>query len=105
MSNSYGHAENSTDGAYYDTYYNHPGVAITVSTGDCGFNCGPYGSGLATNVQYPAASQYVIAVGGTSLVRDTSSPRRWTETAWGNRTSLGGGQRLLAVPAQAVLAD
>jgi hypothetical protein len=86
VSNSYGHAENNTDGAYYDTYYNHPGVAITVSTGDCGFNCGPYGSGLATNVQYPAASQYVIAVGGTSLVRDTSNPRGWTETAWGNLT-------------------
>jgi len=32
-------------------------------------------------VEFPAASQYVIAVGGTHLVRDGSA-RGWTETVW-----------------------
>src|SRR5205085_235253 len=48
----------------------HPGVAITVSSGDSGFG-----------VEYPAASKFVTAVGGTSLSR-ASSARGWTETVW-----------------------
>jgi hypothetical protein len=84
VSNSYGHAEGPNDAAYLDTFYNHPGVAITVSTGDCGFSCAPLGDSLYRAVQYPAASQYVTAVGGTSLFSDSSNPRGWTETAWGN---------------------
>jgi len=38
-----------------DSYFHHPGVPITVAAGDNGYE-----------VEYPAASQYVIAVGGTS---------------------------------------
>ena len=77
VSNSYGGPEwNGETG--YDTYYNHPGVAITASTGDCGYNC----AGSA-NVGYPAASPYVVAVGGTSLTVSATT-RGWTETAWGN---------------------
>jgi subtilase family serine protease len=37
----------------------------------------PYGYG----VEFPASSQYVTAVGGTSLNRD-SSARGWSETVW-----------------------
>jgi subtilase family serine protease len=70
ISNSYGGSEWSTETSY-DTHYNHPGVAITVSSGDNGYG-----------VQYPAASPYVTAVGGTSLKFDTSTSRGWTETAW-----------------------
>ena len=33
-------------------------------------------------MQYPAASQYVTAVGGTTLARSTGSTRGWGETAW-----------------------
>lgn len=55
ISNSYGSAEFNGEKSY-DTFYNHPGVAVTVSSGDSG-----YGS------SYPAASPNVIAVGGTSL--------------------------------------
>jgi len=66
ISNSYGGGESSSDLSYDSTYYNHPGIAITVSSGDSGYG-----------VQYPAASQYVTAVGGTAL---TLSPRN--ETAW-----------------------
>ncbi|MBB5888939.1 S53 family peptidase [Kutzneria kofuensis] len=69
VSNSYGGGESSAETSY-DSYYNHPGVAITVSSGDSGYG-----------VEYPAASRYVTAVGGTSL-RTSSTTRGWTETAW-----------------------
>jgi subtilase family serine protease len=71
ISNSYGGSEWSTEKSY-DSHYNHPGVAITVSSGDSGYG-----------VQYPAASPYVTAVGGTSLTSSgTGSGRTWSETAW-----------------------
>jgi subtilase family serine protease len=53
----------------YDSYFQQ-GVAITASAGDSGYG-----------TIWPAASPYVIAVGGTSLVPDGSS-RGWSETAW-----------------------
>lgn len=55
VSNSYGAGEWNGE-SFYDSYYNHPGVAVTVSSGD-----GGYGT------EYPAASSGVIAVGGTTL--------------------------------------
>jgi subtilase family serine protease len=70
VSNSYGGSESSYDTSYDSSYFNHPGVAITVSSGDNGYG-----------VQYPAASRYVTAVGGTSLNR-ASTTRGWSETAW-----------------------
>ncbi len=76
VSNSYGGdeypGETTEDGAYYD----HPGVVVTASAGDSGYG-----------VEYPAASPYVTAVGGTSLRRDASARRRFTETVWGNGLS------------------
>jgi Putative Ig domain len=73
VSNSYGGSEfaGETD---YDSYYDHPGVAMTVSAGDSGYG-----------VEYPAASPWVTAVGGTSL-EPSSSTRGWTESVWGNGT-------------------
>ncbi len=76
VSNSYGGGESSSDTSYDSSYFNHPGVAITVSSGDSGYG-----------VEYPAASRYVTSVGGTSLSRD-SSTRGWTESVWGS--SAGG---------------
>ncbi len=70
VSNSYGGGESSSDPTTDTQYFNHPGVAITVSSGDDGYG-----------VEYPAASRYVTAVGGTSLSRN-SSARGWGETAW-----------------------
>ncbi len=70
VSNSYGGDEDSSDPSTDASYFNHPGVAITVSSGDDGYG-----------VEYPAASQYVTAVGGTSLSR-ASNTRGWSETAW-----------------------
>jgi len=69
ISNSYGGSEYSTETAD-QSHYNHPGIAITVSSGDNGYG-----------VEFPAASQYVTAVGGTTLTRNTST-RGFTETAW-----------------------
>ena len=67
ISNSYGANEFSSE-ASYETYYNHPGKAVTVSSGDNGYG-----------VEFPAASRYVTAVGGTSL---TGSVGNWSESAW-----------------------
>ena len=74
VSNSWGGPEYSgqtTD----DSHFNHPGVAITVSSGDSG-----------TGAQFPATSRFVTAVGGTHLVTATNS-RGWTETAWNDAGS------------------
>jgi hypothetical protein len=76
VSNSYGGSESSSDPTFDTDYYNHPGVAVTASAGDDGYG-----------VEYPAASQYVTAVGGTSL-STASNSRGWTETVWGS--SSGG---------------
>jgi subtilase family serine protease len=66
ISNSYGGGESGASA--YESHYNHPGIAITVSSGDSGFG-----------VQFPASSPHVTAVGGTSLV--LSGGVR-SETAW-----------------------
>jgi subtilase family serine protease len=69
ISNSYGGDESSSETAD-DVHFNHPGVAITASSGDDGYG-----------VSYPAASRFVTAVGGTSLTRGGGT-RGWTESAW-----------------------
>ncbi|HEX4723974.1 MAG TPA: S53 family peptidase [Pseudonocardiaceae bacterium] len=69
ISNSYGEAETGITAAD-DAHYNHPGHAVTVSSGDSGFG-----------VEWPASSPWVTAVGGTSLTK-ASNARGWTETAW-----------------------
>lgn len=70
ISNSYGGGESGSQ--TYEPSYNHPGIAVTVSSGDSGYSAGP---------QFPATSPHVTAVGGTHLVRDSSS-RGWNETVW-----------------------
>jgi subtilase family serine protease len=71
VSNSYGGSESSSDPSYDTDYYKHSGVAVTASSGDNGYG-----------VEYPAASQYVTAAGGTTLTRASGTTRGWTETAW-----------------------
>src|SRR6201986_4572737 len=68
ISNSYGGGESGS--TTYEGSYNHPGVAITVSSGDDGYG-----------VEFPASSPHVTAVGGTHLVT-ASNTRGWTETVW-----------------------
>jgi subtilase family serine protease len=68
ISNSYGGGD--TSDATYGKYYNHPGIAVTASSGDSGYGAA-----------YPASSHYVTAVGGTTL-NTASNSRGWSETAW-----------------------
>jgi subtilase family serine protease len=69
ISNSYGGGD--APDTTYGHYYNHPGIAVTASTGDSGYQGG----------SFPADSTYVTAVGGTSLSTSTNT-RGWTESAW-----------------------
>jgi len=68
ISNSYGGGESGSTSS--EAAYNHAGVAVTASSGDAGFG-----------VEFPASSPHVIAVGGTTLTRN-SSARGFTETVW-----------------------
>jgi subtilase family serine protease len=78
ISNSYGSTEDSTISATCSSYFDHPGIAITVSTGDADFGA-----------EGPATCTNVTAVGGTSLVLD-STTRGWTETVWNTTTPSEG---------------
>jgi subtilase family serine protease len=71
VSNSWGGGEFSseTTGAY-DGHFNHIGHPITFSSGDGGYG-----------VEYPAASQYVTAVGGTTLNLNSNNTYK-SETVW-----------------------
>jgi Subtilase family len=76
ISNSWGTPEYSGDTAD-NTYFDHPGIPITVSAGDVGYGA----------PEYPAASPDVISVGGTTLEKATNA-RGWEETVWADS---GGG--------------
>ncbi len=79
ISNSWGGADGLGE-ASLDLAFDHPEIPITASTGDSGFG-----------VEYPAASPYVTAVGGTTLL-PAGNPRGFTETAWsgaGSGCSVG----------------
>jgi len=73
ISNSYGGPEWSAE-LNEDASYDHAGVAVTASAGDSGYG-----------VEYPAASRYVTAVGGTMLSipsNSTTRPTTGAETVW-----------------------
>jgi len=78
ISNSWVGGEESGDTSN-DKYFNHPGVPITAGAGDSGYQ-----------VNYPASSQYVIAVGGTKLTQASNS-RGWSETVWSEKPTQGTG--------------
>ena len=82
----------TSDDSYFTTPSGHTGVTFVASTGDAGY------SGC-----YPAYSPNVVAVGGTTLSINTSSPYNWAgETGWsyqyyassGVWAGGGGGQSL-----------
>ena len=70
VSNSWGGPESYADQAY-NTAFRHPGVAVTVAAGGAGYG-----------VSYPASTQFVTSVGGTSLLPATGKGRGWAESAW-----------------------
>ena len=88
VSNSWGSPEFGAETSL-DSYFDHPGVAITASTGDCGYGSYQGTTCVTGNIEWPAANPNVVAVGGTSLVKD-GSLRGWTESAWGSGTSGAG---------------
>ena len=77
VSMSWGGSESATE-VLSDSHFNKPGVTFVASSGD---------SGESTGVEWPAASPYVLSVGGTSLHLDASNNRA-SETAW---SGSGGG--------------
>jgi IPT/TIG domain len=77
VSNSYGGPEESGY-SQYNAPYNHPGVVITASAGDCGYYNEGCGGTEAAN--FPASSPDVVAVGGTSLYQGGGSS--WISTVW-----------------------
>jgi subtilase family serine protease len=83
VSNSYGGSESHSETSLDTSFYRHPGVAVTASSGDGGFG-----------TSYPAASRFVTSVGGTHLTRDGTG---WAETAWSGAGS--GCSRFEAKPA------
>jgi subtilase family serine protease len=70
ISNSWGSSEYTGETTDCASYFSHPGVAITVGSGDSGFGAA-----------YPATCAGVTAVGGTTLYHNNSK-RGWGETAW-----------------------
>ncbi|MGW0879548.1 putative Ig domain-containing protein [Streptomyces sp. NPDC002671] len=79
VSNSWGGSEASSQTTEDTQYFKHPGVAITVSSGDSAYGA-----------EYPATSQYVTAVGGTALTTSTNS-RGWSESVWHTNSTEGTG--------------
>lgn len=71
VSNSWGGSEFSSETtSTYDGHFNVTGKPITFSSGDSGYG-----------VEYPAASRYVTAVGGTTLTLNSNNTRK-NETVW-----------------------
>jgi subtilase family serine protease len=70
ISNSWGASEYIFEANDEAHYFNHPGVMITASSGDDGYG-----------VEFPAASRYVTAVGGTTLSLNSDNTRN-SEQAW-----------------------
>ncbi|MET7450932.1 putative Ig domain-containing protein [Streptomyces sp. NPDC005574] len=79
VSNSWGGDESSAQTGEDTSYFKHPGVAITVSSGDSAYGA-----------EYPATSQYVTAVGGTALSTSSNS-RGWSESVWKTSSTEGTG--------------
>jgi subtilase family serine protease len=89
ISDSWGQGEYNGETGY-DGDFDHPGYAITFSSGD-----GAYQGG----VQYPSASPYVVSVGGTTLT-PASNSRGWNETTWASSATQGSGSGCSAYEAK-----
>ena len=91
VSNSYGIAEQECGAGgcvALDSYYEHPGVLISASAGDAGYD-NVYEKDESPS--FPASSPGVIAVGGTALKR-AENGRGFSEAVWSEPSrSLGSG--------------
>ncbi len=97
ISNSYAGPEEPAIASFFTElnadFYDHPGVVVTASSGDCGYlNEACAGERRAAN--FPASSPDVVAVGGTSL---TEKKEVWSSTVWDDGGS--GCSEIFAAPA------
>ncbi len=81
---SFSYYEFPSEDTLYDSHFNIPGVTFVASSGDAG-----------DTVNWPAVSQYVLAVGGTHLQYNPSTESR-SETAWPK--SGGGISQFVTIP-------
>src|SRR5579875_694910 len=79
VSDSWNGSEYPSESYYDNLYFNHPGVAIAVASGESGYG-----------TTWPTSSQFVISVGGTSLTTDSSGSRGWSETVWNDSQGATG---------------
>jgi hypothetical protein len=97
ISNSYVGPEDPTIASFYEElarrYYEHPGLVVTASSGDCGYLNQACPQEPAT-ANFPADSPDVVAVGGTSL---TEKKQTWSSTVWDEGGS--GCSEIFAAPA------
>jgi IPT/TIG domain len=78
ISNSYGAPEEAPYTSLGASYYDHPGIVLAASSGDCGYlNKACPGEGIAAN--FPADSPQVLSVGGASLGEHNGI---WSSTVW-----------------------
>jgi hypothetical protein len=101
ISNSYSGEEieyHKLNVEYFGKYYEHPGLPITASAGDDGFEDEATGQNCRScSPNFPGDLTNVISVGGTELLPEGESGRGWGESVW-SRT--GGGCTLyIAKPA------
>jgi hypothetical protein len=97
VSNSYQVPEEPALASFFEEldsdFYEHPGVVVTASAGDCGYlNQACPGKPASTN--FPADSPGVVAVGGTTLTEEHES---WSSTAWDEGAS--GCSEIFSAPA------
>ncbi len=96
ITNSYGGPEDDPLSIMSAPFYNQPGVLLTASSGDDGYGTTESDDGaLVPEVAFPSSSEFVMAVGGTSLTKSTSA-RGWAERAW--RGAGSGCSSLIAKP-------
>ena len=84
ITNSFGEPETG-GGPTFAHAFDHPGVVITASSGDDGYDDYDLlgGSGQISAPSIPAAYPTVVAVGGTSLyLAQAATPTRAYETVW-----------------------
>lgn len=79
-SNSWGYVESSAGETTNDKYFNHPGIPTFAAAGDVKYDgCDhQFGAGIC----YPAASQYVISVGGVKLTKKGENWKAPTQEVW-----------------------
>lgn len=89
VSDSWGGPSDGTDATEDASFFTHSQAITTfVASGDSG-NTG-------ASPDYPSTSLKVVGVGGTHLVKATTTARGWTETAWSGAGSSC--SKLLAKP-------